>query len=280
MGRLFCFFALLMFSLAPLRAETCGPDGPCAVASGFYRTHVPSGWDGRTPLPALMHFHGYRENAGEMMARADLLAFAERNGILLVFPQGEGDTWSHPGSPAKNRDEFAFVDQVVADLARRWPLDRSRFLVSGFSQGAAMVWNLACYRGATFSGFLAISGTFWRPQPETCPSGAQSLIQIHGVADKTVPLEGRPIRGGAFHQGDVFRALAMMRAANACPASASRGHREGALACERMEGCASGKQLEFCLHPGGHDFDPSWLDFAWRTLFPLKPAEPAGYLHR
>jgi polyhydroxybutyrate depolymerase len=125
------------------------------------------------------------------------------------------------------------------------------------------VWNLACYRGEKFSAFLAISGTFWTPQPEVCPSPPQNLIQIHGVADRTVPLEGRAIRNGEFRQGDVFRAMGMMRRANACPAEAGRGHREGALICERITGCVSGKVLDLCLHPGGHDFDASWLDFAW-----------------
>lgn len=247
-------------------AADCPPDGMCHVAGGYYRAHVPPGWDGRQLLPVLLHFHGYRESAAEMVARQDLRAFAERNGILLVVPQGEGNTWSHPGSPARFRDEFGFVDAVLADIRVRYPLDRARFLASGFSQGAAMVWNLACHRGRDFSAFLAISGTFWLPQPESCPSGAQNLIQIHGISDRTVPLEGRPIRDGAFRQGDVFRAMGMMRRMNACPVEAGYAHREGALACERIDSCASGKWLELCLHPGGHDFDPSWLEIVWRLV--------------
>jgi polyhydroxybutyrate depolymerase len=256
-----------LFFALPLKAQPCGAEAGCTVASGFYRVHVPKSWDGKTPLPALIHFHGYRESAGEMMARSDLTDFAERRGVLLVFPHGEGNTWSYPGSPANYRDEFVFVDQVMADLGARFPLDRTRLLVSGFSQGAAMAWNLACYRGDRFSAFLAIAGTLWRPQPVHCPGAAPALIHIHGVADRMVPLEGRPIRGGAFHQGDAFRAMAMMRAAHACPASASQAVRSGALACEQLSGCASGKLLAFCFHPGGHDFDPVWLHFAWETLF-------------
>lgn len=274
MLRFRAFLVLLILALSALAlpgvrvasAADCPPDGMCRVAGGYYRAHAPPGWDGRQPLPVLMHFHGYRESAADMVARQDLRAFAERNGVLLVVPQGEGDTWSHPGSPARFRDEFAFVDAVLADLGARYPVAGERFLASGFSQGAAMVWNLACHRGQNFSAFLAISGTFWLPQPETCPSGARNLIQIHGVADRTVPLEGRPIRNGAFRQGDVFRAMGMMRRLNACPVEAGYAHREGALACERIDGCASGKWLELCLHPGGHDFDPSWLDVAWRLV--------------
>lgn len=271
MDRLKVILALfgLLLAAASVRATAvdCAPDGLCRVAAGYYMAHAPAGWNGKRPLPALIHFHGYRESAADMMARDDLRAFADRKGVLLVVPQGEGNTWSHPGSPSALRDEFAFIDSVLDDLYKRYPIERQQVLVSGFSQGAAMVWNLACYRGEKFSAFLAIAGTFWMPQPETCPSGAQTLIQIHGLADRTVPLEGRPIRNGTFRQGDVYRALGMMRRLNACPIDSGRAYREGALACQRNDGCASGKALDFCLHPGGHDFDPSWLDFAWRITF-------------
>jgi polyhydroxybutyrate depolymerase len=263
-----CLLTAFFAWLLPAPAGAAGGSEPCPlvegclVAGGHYRVHAPPDWDGARPLPALIHFHGFRESAEDMMARADITAFTDRNNILFIAPHGAGNTWSHPGSPSQNRDEFAFIDAVMADVARRFPLDRERVLVSGFSQGAAMVWNLACYRGDRFSAFLAIAGTFWRPQPDSCPSGARTLIQVHGVADRTVPLEGRSIRQ-IFRQGDVFRAMAMMRRANACGPETISARRIGPLACEIAEGCDSGQALAFCLHPGGHDFDPSWYDFAW-----------------
>lgn len=287
MGRFFLLFALLLPGLPAMAEEagnrnasassavsaaspSCDPDGRCIVEAGYYRAYPPKGWDGRSPLPLVIHFHGYRESAADILARDDLRAFADRRGVLLVAPQGEGDTWSHPGSPARFRDEFRFMGAVMADLARRFPLDQRRILVSGFSQGAAMVWNLACEGAARgvprATAYLAIAGTFWTPQPETCPDGAQVLLHIHGLADRTVPLEGRPIRNGAFRQGDVFRALGMMRAANGCDPGNARTERRGALACEVLTGCTSGRGLDLCLHPGGHDFDPGWLDLGWDFL--------------
>jgi polyhydroxybutyrate depolymerase len=260
--------AVGLTSLSPLRAAPvpdaatvpCPQDGACLVATGEYRVHAPQGWDGHTPLPMVLYFHGYRESAGEIVAREDLRAVADRRRVLLVVPNGQGGTWSHPGSPAQYRDEFKFVDLVMADLVRRYPVDRSHVLVAGFSQGAAMVWNLMCYQGDRFAAFLPISGTFWTPQPETCPTVPRKLIHIHGVSDRTVPLDGRPIRNGAFRQGDVFKALGMVRQANHCPASGARAQRHEALICEIATGCDVGSEIAFCLHPGGHDFDPDWIE--------------------
>jgi polyhydroxybutyrate depolymerase len=277
MGREF-YLRLVLFALVALtpalflppalqgaRAEPgCGEGGDCLIADGAYRVWRPvgkvppaSGWS------VLIHFHGFRETAVELLAREDLRAFAQREGILLAFPQGRGNTWSHPGSPAQERDEFRFHAAMMADLGLRFPIDRQRILISGFSQGAAMVWNLACHAGDPAIQYVAIAGTYWRPQPETCPSPVVSLIHIHGVADRTVPLEGRPIRGGAFHQGDVFKAVTQFRARPSCPLPDTRTERHGALACARDAGC-QGVSLMLCLHPGGHDFDPGWIEWAWQ----------------
>lgn len=266
-ARFACLFGLLLIGLAhvPASAEPACPlpSRACPVAGGEYMAELPPGWDGRTPLPALVHFHGFRESASDIMAREDVKAFAAKAGLLLIVPQGAGQTWSHPGSPAQNRDEFAFVAAMLADAKARWPIDEALMWASGFSQGASMLWNIACHQPQHFSAYLAIAGAFWQPEPESCAPGIRRLRHIHGRADRTVPLEGRPIRGGAFHQGDVSRALALMRRAMACTGGQKSERRIGALACEADSTCEKGAALEFCLHAGTHDFDPSWLEEGW-----------------
>lgn len=256
-------FALLIVLSASAQAcaqSACSTaEAPCRVGGGFYVALPPPGWDGQSRLPVLLHFHGFREQAAEILAREDIRVTGARLGVLLVMPQGEGTSWSTPGSPAQSRDDLAFVEAVLADVKTRWPVDDKRLLASGFSQGASMVWHVACHRGHMFSSYLPIAGAFWAPEPEACPSGAQHIRHIHGLADRSVPLTGRPIRNGAFHQGDIALAIGLMRKANGCDAAQSRFRQRGALLCEVAGACSSGKALEFCLHPGGHDFDPSWL---------------------
>ncbi|WP_284180085.1 hypothetical protein [Rhabdaerophilum sp. SD176] len=258
--------ALLACLSGPLWAGPgCDAAGECRIPEGTYRVWQPEGASAPPEgWPVLVHFHGFRETAADLLAREDLRSIARREGILLAFPQGLGNTWSHPGSPAQERDEFRFHSAMMEDLGRRYPVNRKRILISGFSQGAAMVWNLACHAGDPAIRYLAIAGTYWRPQPDRCSSPIVPLTHIHGVADRTVPLEGRPIRGGAFHQGDVFRALTQFRARSSCPAPEQRTERHGALVCARNSAC-EGASLLFCLHPGGHDFDPGWIEWAWRS---------------
>lgn len=264
-------FLLLLFAIGPtiVSARPLCPEtnGRCLIVGGHYLAEIPEGWDGQAPLAALVHFHGFREEAAEILARQDMQEWARERGLLLVVPQGAGQTWSHPGSPSQLRDDYAFTAALLADLRQRLPLDERRLFASGFSQGASMLWALACYQSGQFRLNLMISGAFWRPEPENCPAGQKNIRHIHGLRDATVPLEGRPIRGGQFHQGRVRHALGLQRQAGTCEAEEQdEVIQRGALTCRKARGCRQGTMLEFCLHEGTHDFDPSWLDEAFRDV--------------
>jgi polyhydroxybutyrate depolymerase len=244
-----------------------GEGGRCSLSNGFYFAETPLGWNGRDPLPVLVHFHGFREIAADVIAREDLREIAGRLGFALVVPQGEGQTWSHPGSPSQLRDDVAFAESLLADLRQRLPLDENRLWASGFSQGASMVWAIACARPGLFRFHLPVSGAFWRPEPESCPAGLRAIRHIHGLGDVTFPLEGRPVRGGKFHQGRIRHAIDLARKLGACrPAEEDVSTTLGVLGCRRATGCERRAYLEFCLHAGGHDFDPSWLEDGFRLL--------------
>lgn len=250
--------------LGPIEASACpGIAEPCRVEDGAYYALPPPDWDGRSTLPATFFFHGWRATAlGYARDPAFTAGFA-REGVMLVLPDGLGQTWGHVGSPAEGaRDELAFADRIRADLLARFPVDPGRLLVTGFSQGGSMVWDLACRRGSGFAAAYApISGAFWEPLPAgTCPAGAIDLRHAHGRADTTVPLAGRPIRD-RFRQGDVFAGMAVLRATNGCDGPApDRVVEEDGQRCEVWDRCgAAGRELRHCLHDGAHVAPEGWV---------------------
>lgn len=244
---------LIAFLVLLAGAPTASGADRIDIGSGTYRVHEPASWDGTSPLPLLMFFHGYGQTGGVVMGNAELMELADREGVLVIAPDGAEKRWAHQGAPAREglRDDDAFVAAVLSDAKRRWPVDDARVWASGFSIGGSMAWHLACYRGDLFSAFLPTAGAFWRPEPETCPSGPANLMHVHGTADTVVPMAGRPIRD-VYHQGDVLRGIASWRATNGCPAEPAEVSETGSLRCEIWRGCASGKQMQLCLHPGGH----------------------------
>ena len=243
-------------------AGACDRDADCVVEGGVYRVNVPADWNGTSPLPAAVFFHGYGSSAEGVMGNNGLVrAFSER-GILLIVPNGLGRTWSHVGSPSQARDELAFMDAVRADVLARWPVDRKLFWVTGFSQGGSMAWDIACYRGDDYAAFAPIAGAFWDPQATSCPTPAVNMRHIHGTSDTVVPMSGRRI-GGLWRQGDVMAAVDLWRQQDQCPAEPDQVTAEGILECSEWTSCASGRQVELCLHDGGHMMPPGWLDGAW-----------------
>ena len=247
-------------------APACGPYSPCAVETGHYLVRTPAGWDGKSALPVAVYFHGWRGQAAAMMADANAERVFTELGVLLVAPQGLDDTWELPPFNRGRRDEFAFVAAVMADVARRFPIDRSRQMATGFSQGGSFVWYLACDAAVRFTAYVPFAGSFWQPIPASCSRGPVNLLHIHGVADPMVPIKGRRV-GGGYVQGDVFQGLAILRKTNACNSPHVEENRQLAggtpVACQLDKTCASGRRLEACFHAGEHLVDSTWYESAW-----------------
>ncbi len=245
------------------------------MADGQYYARAPAAWDGSTALPTAVYFHGWSSSGANVMRNERLTGTFDRLGVLLIAPDGRNNTWAHVGSPSSARDEIAFMDAVMADVHARWPVDRSRLWVTGFSQGGSMVWDVACYRGQDFAAFAPISGAFWQPLPDTCPAGPVNLLHVHGTSDTVVPMEGRPIRE-VFRQGDVLTGMAIWREVNGCAAEPDRVEDDGTVACEVWTSCTGDRELQLCLHDGGHAAPQGWLERAYRWVETVNGGPPHG----
>ncbi|MBN9064010.1 MAG: hypothetical protein BGP06_12250 [Rhizobiales bacterium 65-9] len=245
--------------------DLCPAEQGCKVAEGRYRLIVPPAYSEGAALGAIIFFHGYQGSAEETASDPALLAAAARLGVALVAPDGQGRTWSYPGSPGRYRDEFAFVAHVLDDVSARFPVDPKRIMASGFSQGGSMVWYLACLMPERFRAFAPIAGAFWEPLPSSCAHPRPPLIHVHGLADATVPLAGRRLPSG-YEQGDTFESFAILdpAARRIRPSIAASGDRD--LSCHSLTANPQAPVLELCLHAGGHVIEAAWIERAWRHM--------------
>jgi polyhydroxybutyrate depolymerase len=246
-------------------AKACGPDSDCRIDDRIYRVRMPAGHDGVTPIGAIVFAHGYRGNVRGAVQGKGFIGLGKRLGVAIIATKSAGADWALPGAPSHSSkrgiDELAYYDRVIADAARRFPIDTSRMMATGFSAGGMMVWNLICDRSRLFAGFAPISGTFWAPVPPTCSTPATNVVHIHGTNDPTVPLLGRRIADS--RQGQVPKATAMY--ARHGGFSAPSTLRAGELSCEKRTN--AGKNIfNFCTHPGGHSFSIKHVEMAWKML--------------
>ena len=116
-----------------------------------YITHVP-GIAGRRALPVMIAFHGGGGEAEGFKAYAGLDAVADREGFIVVYPNGTGVlprrllTWNAGeccGYAMNQRvDDAGFAIAVLDDLARRTAIDTRRVYATGHSNGAMMSYRL------------------------------------------------------------------------------------------------------------------------------------------
>ncbi len=257
--------AWLVLSVGPLGAAaqpTCGEEAPCELTGGSYFFVTPDGWDGQSPLPAIVFFHGHR-SSGRSALRGSVRKTFGKAGYVVIAPNGQvrpgADYFYWPARPMETpmRDDVAFAQAVVEDVAREVPLDRQRILVAGFSAGGSMAWMIACHLGDEFAGYVSVAGALRRPAPEDrCPGGPARMLHFHGFGDTQVPLEGRRIRD--WHQGDVFESFSLMRETNGCRSNPHAVAIGDPFSCRVWNRCTLDADLRLCVHDGGHGLPKGW----------------------
>ncbi len=252
---------VFLLALIATPALACGPDTDCGIGDRSYRISLPDGYDGKSPTGAVIWAHGYRGSASGVMRNTAMRSALSRMNLALIAAEGMNGSWNLPNGPrtmdSTGSEEFAYFEGIIGDATTRFAIDRERIYASGFSAGGMMVWNLACGRPDLFAGFAPFSGTFWRHPPERCNDPVRSLVHVHGTADKTVPLTGRPI--GETRQGEVSEAYAFYAAHGGF--GTSRHTVMDDLSCEtRSDG--AGRILSLCLFGGGHSFSVGHLEYA------------------
>ena len=246
-------------------AQACGVETDCDVPGGAYRIDVPDS----APTGAILFAHGYRGSANGTMRNARFRQMATDLGLAFVaLDAGVGDDWNLPNAPGNSAGDgqanFDYVAAVVDDLKTKYGFDNDRVMITGFSAGGMLVWNLACARPDIAGGFAPVSGTFWLTPPDSCTTPAASIIHMHGDNDTTVPLTGRVI--GRTKQGDVSEALAFYRGIGGFSEDYTR--QGPGLDCEGQSNPA-GDVLEFCAFEGGHTFSRNFVQDAWERFIAL-----------
>jgi polyhydroxybutyrate depolymerase len=168
------------------------------VVGGVSRTYlVHAGGAAKPGRPLVLVLHGWHGNAAglERRTRGSFDALADRDGAVVVYPQALGDPrWNdgwppEPGAGAPP-DDLAFLSALIDALAAELAIDRQRVYAAGFSNGASMVYRLACERPGLVAAVAPVSGTMSGPVAGTCRGGTPvAIIAMHGTEDSTVPFD-------------------------------------------------------------------------------------------
>lgn len=183
-----------------------------------------------------------------------------------------GALWQKPGAKAaeskndkqKNAD-LEFLDDVLKNIQLRANVDRNRFYVTGFSEGANMAQFESAMKPNTYAGVGSIHGTLMGFEPP--PSQDKTaFFALHSKTDRVLPYEG----GGALvwllegpGNSQPFKQLDRWKEINGCEGAAQKTTDYlGNLITEyRPQQCSTGRGVKEVLRPSGdHAFDGSTAD--------------------
>lgn len=168
----------------------------------LYTAHVP---EGEGPHPTIVALHGWGANAHDLLGLAPILHGGR---ALVLCPQGRVSLPIGPG--AMGYGWFPLTPNVPPDIAaieqardqverfleavqRRYPVDRSKLVLAGFSQGGFMAYQLALRDPDRYAGLLALSS--WLPAelaksiPKQPGHAQLPTLVIHGSDDPMIPVD-------------------------------------------------------------------------------------------
>jgi polyhydroxybutyrate depolymerase len=238
---------------------------------GYQRTfliHVPTALSKQRPTPLVFVFHGGGGN-GEQTAR--LTHFdreADRQGFIVVFPNGLYKNWNDGRSPdvsrehQENIDDVGFIVAIIDTMRNVFTIDTRRIYATGISNGGFFSHYLAARRSDLIAAIAPVSGGIAIPFDRVFhPSKPVSVLIIQGTKDPLVPYGGggvlRGRRGSLIPTEEAVRKWTSVDGCTDGPVSESLPDRDPDDGCTEEKtswaSCTGGTAVEFLrIEGGGH----------------------------
>jgi len=164
-----------------------------------YIMYIPPSIESRTNLPVIFNFHGYQGIANNFFNMTELTDIADKNGIVLVYPQGaplDGGPSHWNAAPfnsssfvnKSNVNDLEFFLHLLDEVNQNNILDLNRVYAIGYSNGGMFSHFLACNTQNVFAAIGDVAGTMLTDAFNSCnPSSPIPVLKIHGTNDGVVP---------------------------------------------------------------------------------------------
>jgi len=268
---LFCLLALCASAVqaqtnpdSVLTGSPCHGQTPCLLDGREYHVKEPDGWDGVTPLPVLLHFHGWARTGKLPVNHGRISGATRRRGVLLLAPTGLGKTWQfrREGSP-----DVDFANAVLADAATRYPIDPDQIYISGYSYGGLMAWRYACESGDSVRAVLSVSAALF--SRGDCPAAPDAFRVVYGLKDNVLRFPFGP-------EGEDTWPVVFWRDHYGCgePDPVEPYNVTDRRTFTRHSWSCGENKVVLDIHPGGHLIPRGWIGRQLDELLGLVPTYP------
>ena len=176
---------------APFEDGTIGGDRPARVV-------LPSTYATDRLWPVVTLLHGYGANARVQDFYFGVSALADTLGAVVVLPDGTSNSEGAQFWNATNWccdfestgvDDAGYLIGLLDEVEASVPVDTSRVVFIGHSNGGFMSYRLACDHADRLTGIVSLAGLEFRDASRCDPAEPVTVLQIHGTADNIVAFE-------------------------------------------------------------------------------------------
>lgn len=214
-----------------------------------YVLRLPEGYDRRDDWPLIVAYHGRGSTGAEVEGYSELSDLP----AVVAYPDGAVGTgsgyrkaWQGAPYEAPGVDDVAFTADLLAAIEADHCIDTTRVYATGKSNGAGLAALLACRLPGTFAAVAPVAPALYPGTLTGCAEAPPTpILEIHGVADATIPYAGDPdrdlpaipewVQGWADHNG--------------CTTSTTRTTRD--VETTRWTGCDQGADVQHVAVDGG-----------------------------
>lgn len=241
-----------------------------------YTVHVPPAYNCRDALPVVILMHGAGGSSTQAINNYRMNPAADRNGFLVVYPNGTGVsllgaglyTWNAvyccPPANTNGVDDMGFLSALLDQLPKDYKVDTNRIYATGISNGGMMAYRLGAEVSDRIAAIGVVSGSiggtssggvsFQIPQP----GRPMPVMIFHGKQDNVIAYNGGPTPS-SIDSGRVDKSVAdatdFWSAANGCASHTAETLPGGNITRDSWEQCSGTSQvILYSINDGTHSW--------------------------
>lgn len=172
-----------------------------------YYVHLPPASRQQKSMPLLILLHGGGGGAPQALENYPLGPVADREGFLLVTPNGSGPLprrellrtwnvgWGFGYAQQNHIDDVGFLRALIVQLKNDYPIDSQKVYLTGLSNGAILCHYAGAANSDLLAGIAPVVGCAGGGETAdltypTAPKHPLNVIMFNGELDQHVPLQG------------------------------------------------------------------------------------------
>jgi polyhydroxybutyrate depolymerase len=248
-----------------------------------YILHIPPSYTPEKAVALVLGFHGNNGRAEQFESYSGFSTLADREGFIVVYPQGLGE---HPSWEAwEGGKDVQFARDLIDKVTAICSIDPLRIYATGHSLGGGMANRLACDLSERIAAIGPVSGAYLNAK-KCSASQPVAVVAIHGTGDSVIFYNGFGVNGSSpgayFTVGTPIPQWASAWAQrNGCNATSSIFFRKDPVSGQQWGNClASADVVLYTIQDGEHGWPAPSAGFdtaqtIW-DFFSQHPLVPAG----